>query len=231
MDNARLPYLLKINPVVLVFSALLLVVIPFLVWANYAKLDQRSTTTGIVITTAKTQKIQSAIDGVIDKVLVKEGDMVKQDDLIITLEKEQNQASLDAIVAKIASLKIKLVRLKAEVYGEKLEYPKDFVQPEYDEFIKTQTKLYAIRQKALKDQIDSLNSALKIKREELSLTKPLVKSGDIGKMKLIDIRRAISDLKGDILNAKNKYFQTAQEEMTKVEEELSINEQMYTEKK
>jgi multidrug efflux pump subunit AcrA (membrane-fusion protein) len=230
MNETRLPYVLRVNPLVIIFGSLLLIIIPFLIWANYAEIEQRSTTQGIVITTAKTQKIQAAIDGVVDMIFVEEGQKVRKGELLITLEKEQNQAALDAIVAKIASLRTKLKRLKTEVYGGKLEYPEDFVQPEYKEFVETQKKLFTLRQKALNDEISSLRDALKLKRKELNLNLPLVASGDIGSNRILKIRREITDLKGKILNIKNKYFQNAQEEMTKTEEELSINEQMLTEK-
>ena len=67
MNETKLPYMLRINPVALIFISLFIIVIPFLVWANYAEIEQRSSAHGIVITTAKTQEIQSAIDGVIDE--------------------------------------------------------------------------------------------------------------------------------------------------------------------
>ena len=49
--------------------------------------------------------------------MVKEGQFVEKGTLLILLEKSQNKAALDGIMAKIASLKIKLMRLKIEVYG------------------------------------------------------------------------------------------------------------------
>ena len=230
MTETRLPYVLRLNPLVIIFGSLFLLVIPFLIWSNYAEIEQRSTTQGIVITTAKTQEIQSAIDGVINNIMVHEGQKVKKGDLLITLEKSQNKAALDAIMAKDASLKIKLMRLKAEVYGEELKYPSDFVEPQYLDFVKTQKKLFSLRQKALHDEIASLQIALKLKKREYNLNKPLVASGDMGKMKLLKIKREIADLEGNILNTKNKYFKNAQEEMTKTEDEFSLNQQQLTEK-
>lgn len=230
MNQSDLPYLVRLNPLILIFGSLFLIIIPFIVWANYAYIDQKSTTQGNVITAQKTQKIQSAIDGVIDDIKVKEGQFVNSGDLLVTLEKEQNKAALDGIQAKVASLRIKLLRLKAEVYGTKLEIPEDFVTDDYKEFIDTQKKLFTLRRKAISDEVKSLQNSLGLKKEELSLTKPLVRSGDIGRMKLINIKKEISEFQGKILNSKNKYFQTAQEEMTKAEEELSINEQLLNEK-
>jgi multidrug resistance efflux pump len=228
--NRNLPYLVRINPLILIFTSLFIIIIPFLAWANYAMIEQKSTTTGNIIASKKTQKMQAAIDGVVDEVKVKEGQIVNKGDLIFTLEKEQNKASLESIQAKVASLKVKLKRLRSEVYNTKLVYPKDFVAKEYAEFILAQEKLFALRQKAINDEVTSLNNSLRLKREEHKLIRPLVASGDIGRMKLINIEKEISEIKGKILNSKNKYFQAAQEEMTKAEEELSVNEQHMTEK-
>lgn len=230
MNQAKLPYLVRLNPLILIFGSLFIIIIPFLVWANYTYIDQKSTTKGNVIASQKTQKIQSAIDGVIKDIKVKEGEFVKSGDLLVTLEKEQNKAALDAILAKVAALRVKLFRLKAEVYGTTLIYPEDFVTQEYVEFVDTQKKLFSLRQKAINDEVKSFENSLKLKKEELTLNEPLVISGDIGRMKLINIEKEISELVGKILNSKNRYFQTAQEEMTKAEEELSINEQLLTEK-
>ena len=198
---------------------------------NFAEIEQKSTTRGIIIAADKTQKIQAPIDGVIDNIAVKEGRKVKKGDILVVLEKEQNQASLDAAASKVASLKTKLKRLKTEVHGEKLIYPIGFVKSDYQEFITTQHNLFLLRKKALEDEVSSLVSALTLKEEELASNQRLVQSGDIGRNKILMIDREVVDLKGMILNIKNKFLQGAQEEMTQTEEELSIRKEMLTEKK
>ena len=231
MSDSRLPFILLVNPLYVIFGALFVVIIPLLVWANFAELEQKSTTRGIVIAADKTQKIQASIDGVVDRVGVKEGQKVKKGDILFILEKEQNQASLDAAAAKVAALKTKLKRLKTEVLGEELVYPKGFVESDYQEFITTQQNLFVLRKKSLEDQTSSLVSALILKEEELASNQKLVDSGDIGRNKILKIEREVVDLEGRILNIKNKFFQDAQEEMTKTEEDLSIRKEVLTDKR
>ena len=231
MSDTRLPYILRVNPLVIIFSALFVVIIPLLIWANFAEIEQRSSTRGIVIAADKTQKIQAPIDGVVDSIMVKEGVKVKKGEVLIVLEKEQNQASLDAAASKVASLKAKLKRLKAETHSEDLNYPVGFLQNDYQELITTQQNLFLLRKKSLEDETSSLVSALMLKEEEFASNQSLVESGDIGRNKILKIDREIVDLKGKILNIKNKFFQAAQEEMTKTAEELSIRKEMLTEKK
>ena len=231
MSDTRLPYILRVNPLVIIFSALFVVIIPLLIWANFAEIEQRSSTRGIVIAADKTQKIQAPIDGVVDSIMVREGVKVKKGEVLIVLEKEQNQASLDAAASKVASLKAKLKRLKAETHSEDLNYPVGFLQNDYQELITTQQNLFLLRKKSLEDETSSLVSALMLKEEEFASNQSLVESGDIGRNKILKIDREIVDLKGKILNIKNKFFQAAQEEMTKTAEELSIRKEMLTEKK
>ena len=231
MSDTRLPYILRVSPLVIIFSALFVVIIPLLIWANFAEIEQRSSTRGIVIAADKTQKIQAPIDGVVDSIMVKEGVKVKKGDVLIVLEKEQNQASLDAAASQVASLKAKLRRLKAETHSEDLNYPVGFLQNDYQDFITTQQNLFLLRKKSLEDETSSLVSALMLKEEEFASNQSLVESGDIGRNKILKIDREIVDLKGKILNIKNKFFQAAQEEMTKTAEELSIRKEMLTEKK
>jgi len=231
MSDTRLPYMLRLNPLVIIFGALFVVIIPLLTWANFAEIEQRSNTRGVVITADKTQKIQAPIDGVVESIAVKEGQRVKKGDLLVVLEKEQNQASLDAAASKVASLKAKIHRLHAEVYSTELVYPKGFLAGDYEEFITTQRNLFSLRKKALKDEISSIVSALTLKEEELASNQKLVDSGDIGSNKVLKIGREVIDLKGKILNIENKFLQGAQEEMNHIEEELSIRKAMLTEKR
>ena len=89
----------------LIFAMLFIVIVPFIVWSSYATIDQISHASGSVIASSKTQEIQSAIDGVISEVLVKEGQKNQKGDTIITLERSQNAAAFEAANAKSGSYK------------------------------------------------------------------------------------------------------------------------------
>ncbi|MCD6653386.1 MAG: HlyD family efflux transporter periplasmic adaptor subunit [Sulfurovum sp.] len=223
MKQTKHPYQTKINPLWIIFGSLGIVIVPFFIWASYARIDQISHARGQVIAAAKTQEIQSAVDGVVEKIFVREGDHVKKDDHLIILEKSQAQAAYEDSKAKVAALKATLERLKAEVYEKPLVF--DDSLKEYPEFVENQKALFQRRQRALNDDITALNESLALAKEELSLNLPLLKSGDIGATEIIRLKRQIADLKGKISNTRNKYFQDSQAEMTKAEEELSTKKQ------
>jgi multidrug efflux pump subunit AcrA (membrane-fusion protein) len=223
-----MPYIIKLNPLVVIFGALLVVLIPFLIWSYFAKLEQISRAQGIVIATAKTQEIQSANDGVVSEIYVKEGQIVKKGEIIAKLDKSQFQANFEATRSKVASLEATISRLRAEVFGENLSFNE--LSLEYPEFVLSQRELFTRRKSALNDEIKVLQNALRLAQDELNLNKPLVKSGDIGAIELIKLERQVADFQGQIINRKNKYFSESQAELTKTESELSSLKQELAEK-
>ena len=218
-----------LNPLVIIFGTLFILLVPFLMWSKDAYLEQISHATGSVIASAKTQSIQTAIDGVITEVLVHEGEQVRKDQELVLLNKQQNQAAFEAINGKVAALKAALTRLKSEVYGVALKFPDEL--KDYSEFVSTQTELYHRRKKALNDDIFALNESLSLTQSELNLNLPLLKTGDIGAAEIIKLKKQIADMKGQITNKQNRYFQEAQVELTKIEEDLSIKLQELEDKK
>lgn len=218
-----------LNPIFIVLGMLFIVIIPILIWSKQAYLQQISHASGIVITSAKTQSIQTAIDGVINTVLVKEGENVNQGQEIIVLDKIQTQAAYESSFAKVAALNATLVRVKSEIYGKPLIFSDEFNQ--YPEFVSTQTALFHRKQKALNDEVGVYKESLKILEDQLKLFRSLLKTGDIGTVEINKLRREIIDIKGQITNKENKYFQDSLSELTKTEEELSTRLQELEDKK
>lgn len=216
------------NPIWITFGTLLLVIVPFLAWASYSNIDQISHAQGKVIATAKTQEIQSTIDGVVEQIFVTEGQHVKKGDPLIILDKSQAEAAYENSSSKVAALKANLARLRAEVFGTVLIFDESLNK--YPEFIANQRALFERKQKALNDDLSALNESLKLSQDELKLNLPLLEYGDIGSLEIIKIKRQISEIKGKIASAKNKYFQESQTDMTKAEEELSTKEQELADK-
>ncbi|MDY0403061.1 HlyD family efflux transporter periplasmic adaptor subunit [Sulfurovum sp.] len=225
----HIPLITKVNPLWIIFGSLFLLIIPFLIWSQFATLDQISHAEGQVIATAKTQEIQAASDGVIEQIYVREGQHVKEGQRLILLEQDKAKAGYDESRSKVAALKATLIRLQAEVFDKPLVFPDELKG--YPEFISNQTELFKRRQQAIRDQTTAINESLALAEEELQNNLPLLKTGDIGSAEIIKLKRQIADLKGKLSNVQNKYFQDSQTDMTKAEEELSMKEQELADKK
>lgn len=223
-----LPYTIKLNPLAVILGSFFILLIPFLLWSYFAKLEQISRANGQVIAVSKKQAIQSANDGVVKDIYVKEGQLVKKGEVIARLELSEFKADVEAIKANIAATEAHISRLKAEVFKKNLVFTP--LSLEYPEFVSSQKELFKRKQDALNDEIKVLQSALKLARDELNLNLPLVEKGDIGATELIRLKRQVAELEGEIINKRNKYLQESQSELTKYEQELSTLKQEFTDK-
>lgn len=196
----------------------------FTLWAGWAEIEEVSHAQGQVIARSRTQVIQSANDGVIAELLVREGQRVAKGQVLARLEREQAEAAYADSKGKVAAIKANLVRLHAEVFDRKLAFPPE-VQA-HPAFIANQTELFHRRRKALDQEVAALQASLRLVREELALNQPLLATGDIGKSDVIRLQRQVAELQGAITNRQNKYFQDAQADMTKAEEDLATQEQI-----
>jgi adhesin transport system membrane fusion protein len=197
-------------------------------WAAFSEIDQIARAKGQVIASARTQVIQSANDGVIEALLVREGEQVKKGQVLARLDRSQAEAAYHDSLGKVAALKATLIRLQAEVFNRPLKFPADVRA--HPAFVQNQTELFQRRQNALKAEISALEKSLRLVREELELSQPLLATGDIGKAEIIRLQKQEAELTGQITNRRNKYFQDAQAEMTKAEEDLSTQEQVLAER-
>lgn len=193
--------------------------IALLTWASFAQIDQVTRAPAQIIAAERTQVIQAAESGVVTQIHVKEGDKVREGQSLMTLEKERAQAAVNDSSAKAAALRITLIRLEAEVFGRPLKFDKEL--QEYQDYIRNQTNLYERRRTAFRQDIESLERILGIARDELRINETLLRSGDVSRAEVLKLQRSAADISAQIANRRNKYFQDAQADMTKAQEELS----------
>ena len=203
---------------------MILGIVALVIWASVAKIDQVTRAPAQLIAVARTQMIQSPESGVVTQIHVKEGDTVKAGQLLVTLERERAQAAVDDSQAKVAALRITLARLNAEVYGKPLAF--DASASRYPEYVRNQTDLYNKRRTAYEDDIRSLENILRLARAEMLINSQLVATGDVSQAEILRLQRSVADIEAQIANKRNKYFQDAQAEMTKAQEDLNTQSEM-----
>lgn len=196
----------------------LLTILTLVTWAAFAKIDQVTRAQATVIASARTQDIQASEGGVLTELLVKEGDDVTKGQLLLVLEEERAKAALDNTASKVAALQAKLARLEAEIFDKPLEFGDDIKK--YPEYVANQTQLYNRRKMAIEQDVSSLQNMLSLAKQELSLNEPLLKHGDVSQADVIKLRRQVADIEAQINNKRNKYFEEAQAELTRAQEEL-----------
>ena len=212
------------KPSIIIWVALAVIIV-LITWASFAKIDQVTRAQATVIASDRTQEIQATDNGVVSELLVKEGDDVKKGDLLAILEEERAKAALDNSATKVAALRARVARLEAEIFDRPLNFPEEIQK--YAEYVQNQTELYNRRRQAITQDVASLQKMLELAKRELAMNEPLLAHGDVSQADVIRLRRQVADIEAQITNKRNKYFEDAQTELTKTQEELeSESEQL-----
>ncbi len=206
-----------------------LTILGFLVWADWAKLDQITRATGQVIASSRNQVIQTTDGGTLTELPVREGSPVKRGQLLARFDSTKTEANYQEAASKAAALRAAVARLHAEVYGGAPRFPKEIES--YPEFRANQLALFSRRQGALQEEVSALKKAQDLIKEELEMNLPLVKTGDVSRTDIIKLQRQAVDIQAQITNRKNKYLQDSQAELTKAEEDLAGVLQVVTQRK
>ena len=91
--------------------------------------------------------------------------------------------------------------------------------------------LFQRRQAAINEEIASLERSLELVKKELDMNLPLLKSGDVSRAEVLKLQRQVADIQGQITNRRNKYFQDAQAELAKAQEDLESVEQVLAQRR
>lgn len=184
-------------------------------WASRANIDEVTRTTGKVMASSRTQIIQAADGGIVEKIFVREGETVKQGDLLVQLDDTKSRAALAEASQKSAALQASLSRLRAETLGTTYQ-PRS--QTSFDTI---QGRLYERRQTALQEDLAVLEKSARLAAEEVRLNEPLFKAGDISAAEFLRLQRTANEAAGQVTTRRNKFLQDAQSELAKAEEDLA----------
>jgi adhesin transport system membrane fusion protein len=188
-------------------------------WAGVTEIDQVKRAQGQIIASDRTQVIQAVDGGVLRELFVQEGQEVKAGELLASFEKTRVRAALDDTQGKVMALRITLARLRAEVYGKRLVFEPEMLP--YKALVENQTNLFNRRKTAFTEDIKALRKVLAVLREENAMITKLEATGDVSQADILRSRRQIADLEAQITTRHNKFFQDAQAEMTKAQEDLN----------
>lgn len=212
-------------PMVLGILTLILLVGVIGGWSVYARISGAIIAPGTIRVEANRQIVQHAVGGVVSDIRVRNGDTVKAGDILVTLNSTLQRSELAVIEGQLFELWARQLRFKAERDGAdalnvdvkiKLEAKRN---PEINELIAGQTRLFASRKTSLMqearqltkqmsqlgDQIDGFSAqleALNIQRrlveEELRDAQALLKKGLIQNSRVSALEREQARLIGEV---------------------------------
>jgi membrane fusion protein, adhesin transport system len=198
-------------------------------WASVYRVDQSTHGIGSVISSSRVQVIQAVDGGVLQSLKVREGDIVKQDQVLVLLDQARFGASVKELDARLATMKAQQVRLQAEVLNmATIKFPEEISS--FPDVIKVQQALFEQKRRGLQEELRTLQVAVRLAGEDARLVAQLAKNGDVSRSEVIRSERALNDAEAQLINRKNKYYQEARTELAKVEDDINQNEEVRTQR-
>ena len=198
-----------------------------IVWASLYRIDQVTRGVGTVIASSRIQVIQAVDGGVLKSLKVREGDAVKQGEVLAILDQTRFAAQVMELDSRLAALHGQAARLRAEVTGAaEINFPASVKN--FPELIAVQKALFAQKRQGLEEELRTLGVAVKLGREVAHLVAELANTGDVSRSEVIKAERALNDAEAQLINRKNKYYQEARVELAKTEDDIGQNEQVRT---
>ena len=210
---------LLMRPATMIILVIGLVVTGFVVWSQWAELDQVTRAPGKVVPFSRVQIVQSEQDGAIANIAVREGEAVEAGQTLIELDRVQLEAGLREARVKVAALETRMARINAELYDRPLSFPASVSG--YPEFMANQRQLYQRRRRALNDELRTLENLADLQRQELELSEPLLETGDVARSEIIRMQRQVVETQGRISKVRSDHARDLQTEFAQTDEELA----------
>ncbi|WP_159916483.1 HlyD family type I secretion periplasmic adaptor subunit [Pantoea sp. 18069] len=191
----------------------------FLLWAAYAPLDEGVPSVGMVAIDTKRKAVQHLTGGIVKQVLVREGDSVRQGQLLMRLDPTVTQAQHDAVRQRYLGLRAEQARLTAEHAGaQSLVFHEDSLaaagDPLADQQMQLQQQLFETRRRLLQADLQSMEESLQgqqgmldayadmlqnrraqqaLLNEELRHLRGLVSEGYAPRNRQLELQRLVAD--------------------------------------
>ena len=156
------------KPLILGLVAVALLVVGIGGWAAATQISGAVIAPGKLVVDSNVKKVQHPTGGVVGELLVKEGDQVKQGDVVVRLDGTQARSSLAVVNKALDELVARQARNEAERDGDKsVIFPADLVErkddPEVARLMSGEQRLFEMRKAArdgqkaqLREQIQQL---------------------------------------------------------------------------
>lgn len=196
-------------------------VVIMLGWMAFSQIDEMTHGEGQVVPSSEIQVIQSLEGGVLQELMVAEGDLVKKDQPLAKISDVAFASEERGTAARQESLLVKKARLQAEANGTAFSIPADLAAKVPD-IAGNEEQLYQSRQRELKNaqsilndrisraqsqisessaKISRLSQSRKLVSEELAITEKMVAQKAVPQLDAIRLSRELNDISGQINEA------------------------------
>ncbi|EOC0057881.1 HlyD family efflux transporter periplasmic adaptor subunit [Cronobacter turicensis] len=196
----------------------------FFVWAWFATLDEVTVGTGKITPSSRAQVIESLDGGIVNALMVHEGDVVERGQMLARLDPTRFQSNYGEAAARARALRASSERLRSELTGEPLQFSEESLRE--PALVARERQLYESRRRNLDETLENLQKTYNLVMAELRMTQPLVAKGAASEVEVIRLQRQAAELKGKMDDARNQFAVRAREEQVKNNADLDAQLQV-----
>lgn len=193
-------------------------VVLFIIWASLSKVEMLVRGEGQVVPSTEIQVVQSLEGGILQELLVAEGEHVKKGQILLKISDVQFASEKGGAEAEGYGLRAKRARLMAEAKGTDFSIPDDIAKAA-PQIASNEKALYLSRQQELKNaigmidqkiasataqiaetraQINRLSNSSGLLSQELKITSKMVAQKAMPKIEELKLQRELSDIQGQL---------------------------------
>ncbi len=223
----------------------ILTIAVLIVWAFIARVDEIVRGQGEVVPFGENQVVQNLEGGIVEELLVREGDIVKPGQVLIKIRNMKSESTYESSELKYFALQAKAIRLNAEIVMSPPQYS-DPVKKRIPDLVKHEKSLYRTDMKQLtaavsvlkeqllqkkyelkeaKERLKHLKKSFRLIQEELKMSRPMVEEGVKSKVDFLKLEREASKIEEALSGVESSVprLQSAIKEYQKKIEEAKLD--------
>jgi adhesin transport system membrane fusion protein len=213
-------------------------------WAAVSRVDEVTRGEGKVIPSRQLQILQSLDGGVVEEILVREGDIVEANQILLRIDPTRFTSSVRENRVQYTALVAKAARLRALSESGEFSVPPE-VEKEDPRTVEEERRLFESRRSEhetalaiarqqlsqrqqelveLRAKHEQAAKAYELSAKELSVTKPLITSGAVSEVEILRLERDVGRFRGerDMASAQISRVQAAITEANRKIEEVGL---------
>jgi adhesin transport system membrane fusion protein len=170
-----------------------LTVTVFLVWAKFAFLDEIVRAEGEVVSASRPQIIQNLEGGILAELLVAEGDVIEQGDVIAKLRGTNFLTSVADLEDQILALEVRRLRLEAEIAGAYEFAVTADIEARSPNIVASERALLSARQTDYASKVEGARRVMAETKRELDLMEDMLAREIVALIEATKARKAHAD--------------------------------------
>jgi adhesin transport system membrane fusion protein len=188
-----------------------------LLWASFAKIDEVTHGEARVVPTSQVQIIQTVDGGVVEALLVREGQVVEAGELLLRVDPTRFVSNMQESRVGQLALQAKALRLEALTRGTAFTPSRELLR-EAPDVVAQEMSLYESRRAEIRAQVsisqnqlaqrqqelnevrarrEQAERSMELMTKEVNATRPLVASGAVSEVEVLRLEREAARLRGD----------------------------------